>query len=353
VIRQASHLVSRALAVLVIGLSLAACGATGVADGEPETGVLTIRSHDDGQVVHKERIRIKGSAPPGAEIVRDISLAPDDRTTANPGGKWSMAVELDRGENELTFRIGDADETAITIDVTYEPRDNAGNGRDSGGRNDEAREPAALGEAPRGRTQLATVVSVTDGDTIRVSIDGRDERVRYIGIDAPEAGGQWMASEATRANANLVAGKVVVLERDVSKRDQYGRLLRYVWLETDDGWLLINRELVRRGFAEAVSYPPDVRYDAILLRAQGNAAEAARGVWAPPPLTPAPTPLTLVPQAPAGNCEPSYPDICVQLGLPDLDCGDMSVSGFRVRWDVVSPDPHQFDGDSDGIGCES
>ena len=342
--------------VVAVGLFIAGCGAAGAPTADAEVGSLSIRSHGDGDVVRKERIKIRGSAPPGAEVVRDNSFAPDDHTTANAGGHWMMTVELDDGENDLTFRIGDADETAVTIEITYRAGRAAGSGSGSGGQAQTTPEPApALGRAPQGPTQIATVASVTDGDTIRVFIDGSEERVRYIGIDAPEvgSGAERMGAEATTANADLVAGAVVVLERDVSKRDQYGRLLRYVWLETDDGWLLVNRELVRRGFAIAISYPPDVKYDALLFRAQGNASDATRGLWAPPPPTPAPTPLTLVPQAPAGNCEPSYPDVCIPIGSADIDCGEIAARRFTVLFSVANPDPHGFDGDRDGIGCES
>ena len=72
-----------------------------------------------------------------------------------------------------------------------------------------------------------------------------------------------------------------------------------------------------------------------------------------PSSNPGAAPLTLIPQAPAGNCEPSYPDVCIPIGSADLDCGDMSVRAFSVRWDVAVPDPHRFDADADGIGCES
>jgi hypothetical protein len=54
-----------------------------------------------------------------------------------------------------------------------------------------------------------------------------------------------------------------------------------------------------------------------------------------------------------GKCAASYPTVCISPPPPDLDCGDIPYRNFRVRWDVANPDPHQFDGDRDGIGCES
>jgi micrococcal nuclease len=217
--------------------------------------------------------------------------------------------------------------------------------------------PASVSKLkPTGPTQVARVVSITDGDTIRVQFGGAEYRVRYIGMDTPEThfGTEWMGPEAAQANADLVAGKQVVLEKDVSETDEFGRLLRYVWLHDDGAWLLVNIELLREGFAQVATYPPDVKYiDPWFLDAQRKARKAGIGLWAgePEPVAmPAPTtPLGFA----GGNCEPSYPDMCIPIGTPDLDCGDISERRFRVLWDVPNPDPHRFDGERDGIGCES
>jgi len=139
----------------------------------------------------------------------------------------------------------------------------------------------------------ARVRDVVDGDTIHVSIDGRQYTVRYIGIDTPETVRpnhpvEWMGPEATAANEALVAGKTVYLEKDVSETDGYGRLLRYVYLA--DG-TMVNLELVRQGYAHAGSYPPDVKHQALLNRAEREAREAGRGLWGPEGTTPPrPTP---------------------------------------------------------------
>jgi endonuclease YncB( thermonuclease family) len=125
-------------------------------------------------------------------------------------------------------------------------------------------------------------VSVSDGDTIRVVVDGQEVRVRYIGIDTPEVGegAEPFGAEAAEANERLVAGRTVVLERDVSDTDRFGRLLRHVWLETDAGWVLVSRELLRLGLAQVVTFPPDVKYhDGVLLPAQDAAREAGIGLW--------------------------------------------------------------------------
>ncbi|HUG48741.1 MAG TPA: thermonuclease family protein [Candidatus Limnocylindria bacterium] len=131
------------------------------------------------------------------------------------------------------------------------------------------------------------MIDVVDGDTIRVALVGRNQRLRYIGIDSPELGraglpAEWQADAATQANRSLVDGRSVVLERDVSETDRFGRLLRHVWLQGDEGWLLVNLEMVRLGFAQAVTFPPDVKYGELLREAERDARAAGRGLWADP-----------------------------------------------------------------------
>jgi micrococcal nuclease len=220
--------------------------------------------------------------------------------------------------------------------------------------------PAPLGAAPLGPTERATVLRVVDGDTIEVDRGRGPEKVRYIGIDTPETVDPsrpvaWMGREASAANAALVEGRTVVLERDVSETDRYGRLLRYVWIEDPagpGGWIFVNLALVAAGFAQVATYPPDVRYAELFLAAQAEARAAERGLWGP---RPTPTPILAPPPKPTataratGDCDPAYPRVCIPPPPPDLDCGDIP---YR-RFEVLPPDPHRFDGDHDGIGCES
>jgi micrococcal nuclease len=105
--------------------------------------------------------------------------------------------------------------------------------------------------------------------------------VRYTGIDTPETvhptrGIEPYGLETSAANRQLVAGKMVYLEKDVSEVDQYGRLLRYVWLE--DG-TMVNALLVAQGFAQVTTYPPDVWYAEEFLRLQRDAKAAGLGLW--------------------------------------------------------------------------
>jgi len=138
---------------------------------------------------------------------------------------------------------------------------------------------------PTGPTQDAILIRVVDGDTIRVMVGGVEERVRYIGVNTPELNGnspatpEPYAQAATDADARLLAEGRVVLETDVSERDQYGRLLRDVWVERDGAWTLVNVALVAEGFAQVSTYPPDVKYVDVLLAAQRAAREERRGLW--------------------------------------------------------------------------
>jgi micrococcal nuclease len=125
--------------------------------------------------------------------------------------------------------------------------------------------------ACREPSDTAKVTKVIDGDTI--IIEG-GYHVRYIGIDAPESG-EFYYLEAKQINEGLVAGKNVRLERDVSDKDSYGRLLRYVYI----GDNFANAEIVRQGCAWAVAYPPDVKYQVYLEAMEKEARQSKRGVW--------------------------------------------------------------------------
>lgn len=129
---------------------------------------------------------------------------------------------------------------------------------------------------------IATVSSVVDGDTI-VLVGGK--RVRYIGVDTPETkhpkkSVECFGKEASARNAELVLGKTVRLEKDVSETDRYGRLLRYVWV--DDR--MINEQLVAEGFAFARSYPPDIAKQKIFAESEKKAQTTGVGLWSACPL---------------------------------------------------------------------
>jgi micrococcal nuclease len=172
------------------------------------------------------------------------------------------------------------------------------------------------------------VTRIIDGDTIEVDLAGQTYRVRYIGIECPEAG-QYGYEQATEANRQLVEGKTVRLEKDVSDTDRYGRLLRYVYV----GDVFVNAELVRRGFATAWTYPPDVAYSELLVQLESQARAAGVGLWA------APTPSA----ATGWNCVGNI-----------YNCDDFSsCAEVMSYWNACPGDPSRLDGDHDGRPCES
>jgi micrococcal nuclease len=121
---------------------------------------------------------------------------------------------------------------------------------------------------------FVVVTRVIDGDT--VEIEG-GQRVRYIGIDTPETGrrADCFSEEASEKNRELVEGKTVRLERDVSETDRYGRLLRYIFAGDE----FVNDVLVREGYATAATFPPDVKYSLQFIEAEQEARENNRGLW--------------------------------------------------------------------------
>ena len=138
----------------------------------------------------------------------------------------------------------------------------------------------ALATPALATTLDGAVVRVVDGDTIQVRLSDRVETVRYIGVNTPEIhhprrGEEPGGREASAVNRQLVAGKHVRLEMDVQARDRYGRLLAYVWI----GDVMINAELVRLGYAQVMTIPPNVRHQALFVKLQRDAREARRGLW--------------------------------------------------------------------------
>ena len=127
-----------------------------------------------------------------------------------------------------------------------------------------------------------TVIRVVDGDTINVQLADRVEKIRYIGVNAPEIhhpikGEEPGGRAAAQVNRGLVIGRRVRLELDVQPRDRYGRLLAYVWV----GDTMVNAELVRLGYAQVMTVPPNVRYQDLFLKLQREARDASRGLWRP------------------------------------------------------------------------
>ncbi|MFH1799417.1 MAG: thermonuclease family protein [Candidatus Omnitrophota bacterium] len=142
------------------------------------------------------------------------------------------------------------------------------------------------------KSDTLTVIRASDGDTLKLS---NGEKVRLIGIDTPESSNNAklrrdakrtgqdskeiirMGKEAAAFTRKLVQGKNVTLEFDVRKRDKYGRLLAYVYLEDKT---FVNAEIMKAGYAQVMTIPPNVKYQEMFLTMEREAREGKRGLWA-------------------------------------------------------------------------
>lgn len=161
--------------------------------------------------------------------------------------------------------------------------------------------PETLPETPPAEAALpgferAWVVRAVDGDTLVLRYEGREERLRLIGVDTPETHHptkpvQYFGPEAASYTASvLTPGREVWLERDSSDRDRYGRLLRYLWLtppsaapsreEIAAG--MFNAQLVANGYAVPVAYAPDLRYIGLFRDLAETSRREGWGVWGAP-----------------------------------------------------------------------
>ena len=164
------------------------------------------------------------------------------------------------------------------------------------------------------------VTRVIDGDTLEVA---GPLRIRLVLVDAPEANAPGGAN-ATQYLTTICSGQLARVDEDDFQvgADPYGRVLAVVYCATTNA----NAAMISSGYATTYfTYCSSSEF--------GN--EAWTGCSAAPP--------------PSGNCDPSYPDVCIPPPPPDLDCKDIPYRNFRV----LPPDPHHFDGDHDGIGCEA
>ena len=154
--------------------------------------------------------------------------------------------------------------------------------------------PATRPSEPPGG-ESAIVTRVVDGDTIEVEITARSEgpgagtaaigaveKVRLIGIDTPESVRpgtpiECFGRESSAATKALLGGREVLLVKDVEERDQYGRLLRYVYIGDE----MANARLVVNGYAHAYTFPPNVRHADLFVQLEREAREGSRGLWSP------------------------------------------------------------------------
>lgn len=202
----------------------------------------------------------------------------------------------------------------------------------------------------------ATVVRVVDGDTVELTFaDGRTEKLRMIGVDTPETvhptiGEEPGGREASDFTKARLTGQTVLVEFDVEQRDQYGRLLGYVY--TAEG-AMFNATLVDQGYARLATYPPNVRYVNVFVAVQ----QGARGSSNDQPdswNSQSGSPGSSQPQKPTS---PASPGLRYDPFGPDRDCTDFATweeaQAFYLAAGGPDRDPHRLDSDRDGIACES
>lgn len=124
---------------------------------------------------------------------------------------------------------------------------------------------------------MGQVIRILGADTIEVEVEGRRETIRYLGIQTPEVRYPARRKNATNATRKLVEGRLVRLEFDGRPRDRDGHLLAYVYV----GEVMVNAELVRQGHARVATWPPDAKYQELLLSLEREARDAKRGLWGP------------------------------------------------------------------------
>jgi endonuclease YncB( thermonuclease family) len=219
--------------------------------------------------------------------------------------------------------------------------------------------PAFWTDSLPAEAEQVELIRLVDGDTLEVLIDGVSNRVRIYRADTPETqneqhcGGQEATDFAAWAPSFNDNGSTVYLERDANRVDRYGRELAYVWFLVDGQPYLLNHLLITNGWAEDVDYG-DRKYDEELRTAAAFAKRHDLGVWGLcggfgiPAEAPTQVPTEASSEPPSGgDCDPNYTP-CVPLVSYDLDCPDI---GFSVT--VIGSDPHGFDREGDGLGCES
>lgn len=215
---------------------------------------------------------------------------------------------------------------------------------------------------------LFSVVKVIDGDTIDVSISGKIERIRLIGVDTPEIVDprktiQCFGKEASEKVHKLLDGKKVSLETDLSQgdKDKYSRLLRHVFTEDN---INVAHELILSGFAHEYTYSTPYKYQKEFKEAQQFAEKNQLGLWAPNscvtptkesvyvPPTNTPTPQGFTQQA----VEPTQPPIPAQPSVFSCSgktkCGEMG-SCEEARFYLTECGVSRLDGDDDGTPCET
>jgi endonuclease YncB( thermonuclease family) len=214
-----------------------------------------------------------------------------------------------------------------------------------------------ISPSPDSNITFAKVTHVVDGDTFTIE---NGQVVRMIGMDTPETVSpskpvQCYGREASQKTKELLEGKEVKLEKDVSETDKYNRLLRYVYV--DD--IFVNEYLVKEGYAKSSSYPPDVRYQDKFKESEKIAREENKGLWnisACPVITPTINPITTTKLSTPKPIQTTIQtsDI-VSSGSYTCDCKKTcpNMSCSEAQYQLKSCGCSARDNDGDGMACDS
>ncbi len=180
------------------------------------------------------------------------------------------------------------------------------------------------------RCVTGTVTKIVDGDTIHV--DG--ESVRFALASAPELSGYGGVESRNFIQTICPVGSDVTVDEDDGQTgESYGRMIGIIYcndMNLNEELLDANLGYLENRFCDSSEFANDS-----WAQKHGCIIESDVSIQAP--------------QTIKNNCDPAYPDVCIPSSPPDLDCGEIEYQNFKV----LQPDPHRFDGDKDGIGCES
>ncbi|SDM13495.1 micrococcal nuclease [Paenibacillus sp. OK060] len=209
----------------------------------------------------------------------------------------------------------------------------------------------------------ATLLEVTDGDTLKVTVEGREEQVRLLLIDTPETvhpekEEQPFGKDASNFVKKQVAKGNMELELDVSERDKYGRLLAYVWIDNK----MLNEQLLEYGLARvAYIYPPNTKYVDQFEEIQKQARVQAKGIWSienyvqdsgfvePKPTMEEPVVVTKAPSVEKNNEVKNEP---IVTNVYYKNCDAVRAAGADPIYEGEPGYSRKLDRDGDGIGCE-
>jgi len=358
-------------------------------EGEHPFKVEVCSSSEREKCTSQTILLVVDKTPPAKPVVTIPSVLPEiegEKVTVNGTAELGCHISVSQNGEEVAGALVGEDER-FTVDLTLSEGKNllAFTAVDEAGNESEA-VLQELSFVPV--KQKATVVRVIDGDTIE--LEG-GSRLRYIGIDTPETldpnrSDGCFGKEASQRNKELVEGREVLLEKDVSETDRFGRLLRYVYLGDE----MVNETLVREGYAKASSYPPDVKYQERFRQAEQEARQQQIGLWGEaclpqptptPVFTPFPTPLPTVPdtlknqpslmqeesdtpsqpKTPSFTSQPFIPQTPVVTPPPNTgtfgcDCSKLCTqmsSCEEAYFQLNQCGCEARDGNNDGVPCES